>query len=158
MSQVKTKIRLLTEDDIPAIIDLTVNGPGRQEVNSFKGLDINASDCKEFVKLLLIENVSFVSTVDDKIVGVILGQIYKTWFGNNICACDHILYVHPEYRNYNFGVNLYKAFEGKCKEYNVQTIMTALSIENSNAATREKCLERWGYEPRMIYYEKRINK
>ena len=136
----KIKIRKATIEDLKAIqnFNLLLFKKEKEEYDPF--LDMNWTFGKEGTKYYKEkigkdDNCAFVATVDDKVIGYLVGGIVKAETYRKLPPTAELenTFVLDDYRNFKIGANLYLAFMKWCKEKGVKIIRVQASAPNLRA-------------------------
>ena len=103
-------IRPATVDDILPIFNM-VEGYYREAIDK-RGYPLKWDREKVVIYLgNLLYRDTALNFIAENGEGVILGEVAETWFGPNVMAQPHILYVKPEHRNGLIARALLRRFE-----------------------------------------------
>jgi hypothetical protein len=146
-------IRRATVDDIRPIYDMILAyfNEGVQKC----GYALTWDEEKAIIHLgTLLWRETGLNFLSENNEGVILGEIGETWFGKNLMAKPHVLYVKPQHRNGLIARALLRRFEKESLARGAMAILWEFETGVSDSAMLGGLMERIGYEYQGPIYRK----
>ncbi len=142
--------------DAEEMLELVLNENANTVFPAFSTAEINKQKALDTVLYWITkeEPLAFVAKKDNRLLGFILGEIYRPWFSDEKLAAEHILYVGQRYRSSRIGIQLINIFEKTAQSYSAVATTTGQVLANYNADVRQKYLERTGYKKTTVLYTK----
>lgn len=134
-------IRVATEADIPALVDL---GQEMHLESNFSTLTFDVEKTKEYVKNLMGYGIVFCSEVDGAITGFIAGFLYQPYFSYDYMATDIGLFVTKDARGGMAAPRLISAFTKWAMEKGAKQIRPGISV-GGNIEGVGRLYEHMGY-------------
>lgn len=146
-------MKIATQEDIPAIVEIAKRMHGEGQ---YKTIPFNPEMYAAFLDVVLFQNttgVCFLITVDDKVVGGIIGQVGNYPFSEELRAVDLGFYVVPEHRGASAAVRLLKMYETWAEGMGVLTERVYIASSNGHHKTHA-FFEKMGYNLTGGLYQK----
>jgi ribosomal protein S18 acetylase RimI-like enzyme len=149
-------VREATLDDITEIAAMAMTDLFWEQVNSYSMHIVNVSKATENLTGAVVNDngILLVSTIKNRIVGFVLGEVVSSWWCDEVYSTDYALYVHSKYRHLGIGYKLLKSFNEISKAKGASKFVTGLSDVNFNVKSMEKLLHRQGFVKVATFYEK----
>lgn len=149
-------IREATLEDMTEMGAMLLSDRFWESVQSFMDVEIDVNKGKLSVNHFITseEGMVYLAIEDNKIVGMIIGELITNWFNYDKYTTDYALYVHSDYRHKNYGWKLLKHFVIESKKKGAKKFVTLLPHENFSASTMDKLLIRHGFKIKASAYEK----
>lgn len=148
-------IREAVIDDVTEIGAMCISDNFYEHAINFD-TSVNVKDALGYITYLIsIENgMVYVATYNNKIVGIMIGEIYKNWWNDDLVSTDYALYVHSKYRHMSIGYKLLKHFVEQSRGKGAVKFVTGVMFNNFNSESVGKLLKRQGFKPVATMYEK----
>lgn len=134
-------IRVATEADIPALVDL---GLEMHKESNFASLTFDVEKTKEYVKNLLGYGIVFCSEANGTVTGFIAGFLYQPYFSYDWMASDIGLFIKKDARGGMAAPKLIDAFTKWAQEKGAKQIRPGISV-GGNIEGVGRLYERMGY-------------
>lgn len=134
-------IRVATEADIPALVDL---GQEMHLESNFSSLTFDVEKTKEYVKSLLGYGIVFCSEDNGKITGFIAGFLYQPYFSYDFLATDIGLFITKDARGGMAAPRLIDSFTKWAESNGAKQVRPGISV-GGNIEGVARLYERMGY-------------
>lgn len=134
-------IRVATEADIPALVDL---GQEMHLESNFASLTFDVEKTKEYVKNLMSYGIVFCSEDNGTVTGFIAGFLYQPYFSHDFMASDIGLFIKKDARGGMAAPKLIDSFTKWAIEKGAKQIRPGISV-GGNIEGVGRLYERMGY-------------
>lgn len=101
-------IRKALEADIPELLNMA---QALVAESSYCFIKPSLPRIEVTIKTMIAAGFAMVAVIDDKPIGVMLGDVYMPWYSEDMLGIDYTIYVYPQHRNGLIAFKLIKAFE-----------------------------------------------
>lgn len=138
------KVRLATEDDIPALVQL--GAAMHAESPRYNRFAFDAEKTQGFIRNLVVSPVGFAAVAEEAgaLVGMLGGIAIEHFFGHDLTAVDVAVYVAPAHRGGSIALRLVQEFEHWAQSVGAREALLGVSTEVQPERT-SKLYTRLGY-------------
>lgn len=138
------EIRRATQEDLPVLV--LYGKAFHTESPRFKALEYDPIHMYLQIENALTDPMLgvFVAVENGQIIGGIIGEAYKSWFGHDLISQDQGIYLHPNRRNGFLLKRLVDTYVEWARSIGVKDITLGIFSEVHPERT-VKLFERWGF-------------